>query len=165
MIPRASHVSAADGPQRAGRAEGVILLEVVLALTLFFTGSLVVLAGLNASLRTAQRVQLEAQASDLAVTLVSEIQMGLYDPVDDGPYEYEEEALAGWTWEIDSEPFEEISYEIELPEFFHVEIIIRYEPSNYVYRLTQLLPAEEEVLEEPVDEFGGGQMQMGPGGR
>lgn len=124
------------------RAAGVVLLEVVLSLALFFGAALVVLAGLSASLRTAQRVQVEAEAADLAVTLLSEIQMGLVPLVDDGPNDYEYEELAGWSWEITAERFDEVVTEPVLPEFFRVQIAVRHAPSGYTYRLTQLMSEE-----------------------
>ena len=137
-----------EGMRPRGPA-GVVLLEVVLALALFFGAALVVLAGLNASLRTAQRVRLEAEAADLAVTLLSEIQMGLVPPADDGPNEYEYEGLADWTWELVTQPFDEGLTEVALPEFLHVEIVIRHVPSGYTYRLGQLISSE---LQEPPPE-------------
>jgi len=135
-----------------------VLLEVVLALALFFGAALVVLAGLNSSLRTAQRVRLEAEAADLAVTLLSEIQMGLVPPDDDGPNEYEYEGLADWTWEIVTQPFEEGLIEVALPEFLHVEIVIRHLPSGYTYRLAQLMSSE--LLEPPPEEAEPGPEEM-----
>ena len=129
---------------RGRRRDGAVLLEVVLALILFFGASLVLLSALNASLRTAQRVSLEAQAADLAVTLMSEIQMGLVAPSDDGPNDYgeEDESLAGWTWEIVTDPVEDEAPELELPQLLEVEIIIRNDAEHYAYRLAQLMPAE-----------------------
>jgi len=143
--PGASRAAAsATRPGRPGRRAGIVLLEVVLSLALFSVGALAVLAGLNASLRTAQRVRLEAEAADLAVTLLSELQMGLVPLTDDGPNEYEEdEQLVDWRWEIATEAFEEEVTEPALPEFFRVDIIIRHVPSGYSYRLTQLMTEED----------------------
>jgi len=82
MIGRAHSTgrgAAGRGEPAAGgwaRRSGVVLLEVVLALSIFFCASLALLAATNIALRTARRVQLEAQAADLAISLLSEIQMG-----------------------------------------------------------------------------------------
>ena len=134
-------------PAGRRRRAGVVLLEVVLALTLFSGTALIILGGLNASLRTAQRVQTDAAATDLAVTLLSEVQMGFVPLVDDGPNDYEDEALVDWTWEIVTESFEEDSQELVLPEFLHVTVIVRHRPSGYTYRLTQLMSEESYAPE------------------
>jgi len=154
MTPRAtSTLAATAGPRQRRsrrRRSAVVLLEVVVALALFFGAALVVLAGLNASLRTAQRVQFEAEAADLAVTLLSEIEMGLVAAADDGPNEYEDEELADWTWEIVTAPFEEEVVELALPEFLHVEVVIRHVPSGQTYRLGQLISSE--LVEPPTEQ-------------
>lgn len=133
----AVHAPSADR-LRAGR--GLVLVEVVLAVTLFFCGALVVLTGLSASLQTAIRVRTEADAADLAVTLLSEIQMGLLPLVDDGPNEYEEEELAHWTWEIVTS---DVETRTEAPPLVRVEILIRNAREDCTYRLVQLFPEPE----------------------
>jgi hypothetical protein len=137
------------------RRKAVILLEVVLAMMLFFGGALVILAGLSSSLTGIQRVQIEAQATDLAVTLLSEVQMGVVQLVSDGPTGYEDPALAKWTWQIAVEPYEEQQLELELPEFQRVEVTIRHEPTGYANSLTILM------TDEPPDE--GPELDAGPG--
>ena len=137
---------------------GVVLLEVVLSLALFFMASLVVLAGLNAALRTAQRVQLTAEASDLAVSLLSEVHMGLVPPLDDGPNVYEDERLVDWTWEIATERVEE-TLALDLPELVRVEVIIRHAPSGYVYRIGELVTDEPLDEQVPVEEMPYGGME------
>jgi len=139
----------AGRPPRARRRRAAVLMEVVLALVLFFGGSLIVLAGLNSSLRLAQRTKLEAEAADLAVTLLSEIQMGLLAPSDDGPNAFEDdEDLADWTWEIYTETVEEDDPLLELPEFLRVEIIISHTPSGYAHRLVQWMTEDEGMPPE-----------------
>ncbi len=127
------------------RPRAMVLLEVVLAMMLFFGGALVILAGLSSSLSGIQRVQTEAQASDLAVTLLSEVQMGMVQLVSDGPSGYEDPALADWTWQIAVEPYEEQQLGLELPEFQRVEVTIRHR-MGYATSLTILMtdePTEE----------------------
>ncbi len=154
-----------DGARASRRAggvpcrsrRGVVLLEVVLALALFVMAALVVLAGLNSALDTAQRVQREAEAADLAVSLLSEIQMGLLPPEDVGPEPYEDEAYADWTWEVYTEPYEELTAEVELPEFTTVHVIVRHEPSGYTYRLVELMtPDTLAAPPQPEDLFDAG---------
>jgi hypothetical protein len=130
---------------------GVVLLEVVLAMSLFFCAAMVILAGLSSSLSGMQRVQLEARAQDLAVTALSEVQMGLVPLNSDGPTEYDDPALAGWTRQIAVEPYQEQQLGLELPAFQRVEVIVRYQPTGYATSLT-ILQADEP----PVDGAGAG---------
>lgn len=132
-----------------GHAKGVVLLEVVFSLALFSMGAMVVLAGLNTALRTMQRVQLEAEAADLAVTMLSEVQMGQVPLVDDGPRAFEDEGLTDWTWQITTLPVQQ-QMGMELPAAKQVEIIIRKTGTPFVYRLTEL------VSEEPLGGTGTG---------
>jgi len=142
-------------PQSAIR-NGVVLLEVVLAMSLFFASAMVILAGLSSSLSGMQRVQLEARAQDLAVTALSEVQMGLVPLNSDGPTEYEDPALAGWTRQITVEPYQEQQLGLELPAFQRVEVTVRYQPTGYATSLTILL------AEEPPADDAGATGGMGP---
>jgi len=129
----------------------VVLLEVIFAVTLFVAAGAVILGGLNACIRTARDLRLEARGTDLAVTLLSEIQMGLIPAEDDGPTEYEaqeDESLAGWTWQIVTSPFIEES-SLEGAALKRVEIVIANAEQNFICRLVQLMP--EEDLAEPVE--------------
>ena len=152
LAVRAADARGRRAARGGGVPSGIVLLEVVFALTLFFSAALVVMAGLNSALRTAQRVQLEAQAADLAVTLLSEIQMGLVPPNNDGPITYEDEDFTDWSWEVVAETYEEDTLEVALPEFLHVEVVIRHEPSGYAYHLTELMT--EELLSQPPEDTG-----------
>src|SRR5687767_5719919 len=62
-------------PGRLPRGEGVgaVLLEVLLALALFCGAAGVIMGSLTSSVRAVDRLRLEAQAADLAVTTLSEI--------------------------------------------------------------------------------------------
>lgn len=122
------------------RGKGVMLLEVVLALALFFVTAGVIFGGLDASIGALRRLRLEAQAADLAVTLLSEIQMGLVPAADDGPNSYPEaEALKDWTWQIVTAPAEQT---VEGPPFKQVRIVIVNTARGYTYRLGRLMPDE-----------------------
>ncbi len=149
------------GIARRCRRSAVVLLEVVLAMALFFGGALVILAGLSSSLSAIQRVQVEAQAVDLAVTLVSELQMGVVEIVSDGPGEYDDPALADWTWQIGVEPYEEEQVDLELLEFQQVTVTVRHK-SGYEASLAMLM------TDEPSAEQTGPDAEVGmaiPGGR
>jgi len=132
---------------------GVVLLEVVLALTLFAATAITVLAGVNFCFRVASEIELDAQAADLAISKFSELQMDPELAVDDGPNEYEEPELEGWTWEIATSSVE---IELESPSFKEVEITISYPPEAYSHTL-RFLTVDPETEEEFVAEDGQGQ--------
>jgi len=137
------------GPVRRGdrtpppaTRQGAVLLEVVLALVLFFAAMGVILAGLHRSILACDRLRLEARAGDLAVTLLSEVQMGLVPPTDAGPEAYTEEDLSDWTWQIITTPVSDTLAPTEGPEFRQVEIVIANPLQGYTCRLVQLMPEE-----------------------
>jgi type II secretory pathway pseudopilin PulG len=117
-------------------ARGAVLLEVVLALAIFGMGAVVILSGLQAALRMAQQVQFEAKAADLAVTVISEVQIGQISLQDAGPMTYEEASLAGWTWQVVTSAIDPML--AEMPPFKQVEAVIRG-PGGRTYRLSQVV--------------------------
>ena len=131
------------------RCRGVALLEVVLGLALFFGVAVAILAGLSACVRSATDMRLEAQAADLAITLLSEMQLGAIDIEDAGPMAYEDETLADWSWEVVVTPVVGTLTELELTR---VEIVIRNTPHDYTHRLYHLLA---ESPEETATALGG----------
>jgi hypothetical protein len=126
-------------PRRARRA--AILLEVVLSMAIFVTMAGVILTGVRNSIMATHRLGLEARARNLAVTTLSEVQMGQLPLQDDGPNTYEDESLAGWTWQVVvSEP----EYSGQVMALKRVEIVIAHTEPEYSYRLAQLLQDEQE---------------------
>lgn len=119
-----------------GARRGSVLLEVVLASSIFAMGAVVILSGLQAALRMAQQVQFEAKAADLAVTLLSDVQIGQVALADAGPTEYEDAALAGWTWQVVTTAVEPVL--TEMPPFKQVDAVIRG-PLGQTYRLSQVV--------------------------
>ena len=118
--------------QSAGSsAAGAILLEVVLALTLFVSAAAVIGAGLNQCLNAAYRLRTRTEAADLAVTLISEIQMGLVAPAAIDATDYEEEELADWTWAVNVEEMDDV------PELLCVTVTVTHEPTGVFHRLTE----------------------------
>ncbi|MBL7140184.1 MAG: hypothetical protein ISS74_04675 [Planctomycetes bacterium] len=126
------------GSQTAAR-RGAVLLEVVLAVAVFVGMAMAVLGGLSTCLKSARHVGLEAQATDLAVTLLSELQLDLLPVEDAGPEVYEDETLQEWTWQVAVVP---IMTELAELEVNRVEITIRNTVYNYTYRLNYLLGVE-----------------------
>ncbi len=141
-----SKCSAQCGWRRAG---GAVLLEVILAMSIFFAAAAVIVSGMTACVRSARSLKTEARAANLAVTLLSEIQMGLVPADDDGPNEYDDdEDMQGWTWQIVTSDIQET---VDIGSLKQVEIIITSPDGKYVYRLVQLMPAGDE--EQPESEY------------
>lgn len=85
---------------RASRRRGAVLLEVVLALTIFVVAAAVIFNGLSASVRGVRQLELDATASDLAVTVLSRLEIGDLPPQSAGPSPFEEPDRADWTWQV-----------------------------------------------------------------
>ncbi len=118
--------------QSAGSsAAGAVLLEVVLALTLFVSAAAVIGAGLNQCLNAAYRLRTRTEAADLAVTLISEVQMGKIAPVTIGATAYDDEPLADWTWKMTAEQMDDV------PGLLLVTVTVTHEPSGVFHRLTE----------------------------
>jgi len=118
------------------RRRGAVLVEVVLALALFVAAAAVISSGMSASMESIERLRLNAHAADLAVTVLSEIQMGtlamegnLAQPFDP-PFE-------DWTWEVQLAPVDDGAG--EQTSLTRVEAIVRHLQPPLVYRLSQVL--------------------------
>ena len=138
-------------------AHGMVLLEVVVALALFFGAAVVMVVGMQGSIVAAQNLKIEARAANLTITLLSKLQTGDLPLEDAGPTEYENENLANWTWEIVTEEIVDdiIDAEIteELPELKRVTIIVTYVPLGREFRLVRLMPPPDDSVaeEDPLD--------------
>jgi hypothetical protein len=126
--------------RRAGtarlRAQGAVLLEVILALVLFVAAATVVTSAMNASLESVERQRLNAHAMDLAVTVLSELQVGLRSAAMTGPEDFEA-PFADWTWELQL-----LALESDLGEassLTRAEVIIRHKQTPLVHRLAQVM--------------------------
>ncbi len=164
-----------DAPRRYRPERGAILLEVIVALGLLIVTATVMLGSMSTAARAVKRLRLDNQAADLAVTLLSEIQMGLVEIVQDGPNEYPEEHLEDWTWELAVSSVDQSV--LEEAEFTKIEIIIANDSAGFKHRLIRLLPEPEldwaEALEDTFESegtfednsFDGGESPGGEGGR
>jgi len=151
-VRRTGRLAAAGTAARLPRRRsGVALLEVVLGLALFFGVAMAILAGLSACVRSAHDMRLEAQAADLAITLLSEIQLGAVEIADIGPMAYEDETLEDWTWQIVVTPVVGNLTELDLTR---VEIAIHNTPNGYTHRLYHLLTESAAPGTGPYGETG-----------
>ena len=121
---------------------GSVLLEVVLAIVLFAGAAAVVGMGLKASIDGAQRLRLSTHAGNLAVTVISELQMGLRSLADTGPEAFGP-PFEGWVWEVEALPWGQGPAESALATsaatLVRVEVTVRYEPEGFVHRLAQVI--------------------------
>ncbi len=118
--------------------QAVALMEVVLALVLLAAFMGVVVGGFGASTRSLHRLELQARARDLAVTLLSQVQLGDLPPDAAGPEEYDSELrpdLSGWTWELIAE---DAQPPIEGIQVKNLRAVIANESENYAYELGYL---------------------------
>jgi hypothetical protein len=137
-------------PARPGRSEGAVLLEVVLALVLFVGAASIITAGLRASLEGTERLRLNTHAANLAVSLFSEIKMGVR-PVESGEPQPFEEPFENWTWQMLADEGTHDSSPIR-----QVEVVVRHLESGRVFRLAEWLrppplpdPGEDDATRLP----------------
>jgi hypothetical protein len=121
---------------RPAGARGAVLMEVIIALFIFVAAAAIVTSGINASMQSVERQRLSAQSLDLAVSVISEVQMGLRSAAGGGP-----EAFGApfdeWTWELQSTPLQSDSGEAS--SLTKVEVVIRHKTSPMVQRLAQVI--------------------------
>jgi type II secretory pathway pseudopilin PulG len=117
------------------------LLEVVLALALFVAASTVITSALSASVDETERLRLNAHASDLAATILSEMQLGLQAVQSSGPNVFDP-PFTEWTWDAVVEPATDATEGTGGSGALQkVEVIVRHQSQPIVCRLTQFLPA------------------------
>jgi len=121
---------------------GSVLLEVVLAIVLFAAAAAIIGMGLKASIDGAQRLRLSTHAGNLAVTVISELQMGLRSLADTGPEAFGP-PFEGWVWEVEALPWGQGQAErmsvASAATLMRVEVTVRYEPEGFVHRLAQVI--------------------------
>ena len=137
---------------------GAILMEVVLALTIFVVAATILHGALSASMLGVGRLRQENVATDLAVTRMSELMLAPDVIEAEGPYEFTDdegdtpEWLAGWTWEVQLEAVS--TSDPEAPEMNEIVVIIRHE-SGVTRTLTRLLPVPPPELDTEAEMEGG----------
>lgn len=115
-----------------------VLLEVVLAMSVFFLSATVVHSGLSSCLRAMVSMKRQVRGMNLAVTKLSEVQMGLVPMTTLPPTGFEEDPqLEGWQWELDVETWGDGA---EAPLMNRLTVTITHEPSGMIYRLVELMP-------------------------
>ena len=115
--------------------QGSVLLEVILAVVLFAGAAVVVGIGLKAAMDGSERLRLNTHAGNLAVSVISELQMGIRSLADTGPEAFGP-PFEGWVWEIAATPW---TAESSADNLTQVEVIVRYEPTEFVHRFAQVM--------------------------
>lgn len=121
---------------------GAVLLEVILALVLFAAAAAIIGAGIHSAINGVERQRLNAHASNLAVSILSEIQMGLRTTESVGPASFDS-PFDHWTWELVLTPTETEAGEAS--NLTRVEVIVRHDDPALVHRLTQVLKLEKKA--------------------
>jgi len=146
---KGSPLTPALSPLRGeGEEKAAVLLEVILALVLIAGAAAVIGGGLSASIDRVDRLKLNAHAMDLAVSVMSELQMGTKMLSADGPEAFEA-PFEGWTWEVVSEVADEKVRDTGRTK--KVEVIVRHEDPPVVHRVCQVIrlpETEADVLSD-----------------
>jgi hypothetical protein len=118
---------------------GTVLFEVVLALALFVGAAVVIGTALNSSVQALERQRWNTHAADLAVTILSEMQMGLRPIQAAGPEPFEA-PFEDWTWEIVETGAASPLDAPRIRAMHKVEIVIGHTGEGAVHRLIHWLP-------------------------
>ena len=134
------------------RKRGSVLFEVVVALALFAGAAVVISGALNASLNSVERLRLNTHAANLAVSVLSELQLGIKSGAITGPQPFEP-PFEGWTWEVIADPQEDGA--MEAVPLQKIEVVIRHDEPEVTYRLSQMLPLEQASITEAAEPASG----------
>lgn len=115
---------------------GVVLMEVVVALVLFVAAAAILGTALSSSLDSVDRQRRELHASNLALSLLAELQLGARNTEGGGNIIFEP-PFEQWTGEVVTKP---VSTEGgEASSLTQVEVVIRHKQSATVARMAQVL--------------------------
>lgn len=90
---------------QAGLARrGAVLLEVLLALALFVFAAAVITSSLNSGVERVTRLRVQLHALDLAVTVMSELKLGILPLATAGPEPFDA-PFDQWTWQVEATPY------------------------------------------------------------
>lgn len=105
---------------------------------------MVVLGGVGASAEATARMRMQAHAVDRAVTIFSEVQMGLIPPVADGPAPFDE-PFEDWTWKITTASATEM---LGGPEVARLTVTVRH-IDGHEHSMTWMmaLPDDDQLLD------------------
>ena len=135
-----------SGPNTGRESSGAILFEVVLALALFVFAAAVISGGFSTALMSVDRMRAELDASNLAISTLTEIELNLKPMVTSPPAQFEP-PLEKWTWEVEvTEPDEDLDMGGGLTL---VEVIVRNEEKEKETRFARMIRASMPVASLP----------------
>ena len=126
---------------------GVVLFEVILALVLFSFAAIIIANSFSSALRSVDRMRNDLDASNLAISTLSEIELGI-KPIETSPPTEFEEPFEKWTWQIETtKPNEDLDMGGGLTL---VEVIIINEDLGRETRIARMIrsPAEIQFLND-----------------
>jgi hypothetical protein len=115
---------------------GGVLLEVILALVLFAAAASLIGSSLSSAMGNVERQRLTLHASNLAASVLAEIQMGIRPASASGPEAFEK-PFEHWSWQLIPASIE--SEAGNSSGLVRMEVIIRHDDPVLVNRLTQML--------------------------
>ena len=134
------------GPNTGRESIGAILFEVVLALALFVFAAAVISGGFSTALMSVDRMRAELDASNLAISTLTEIELNLKPMVTSPPAQFEP-PLEKWTWEVEvTEPSEDLDMGGGLTL---VEVIVRNEEKEKETRFARMIRASMPATSQP----------------
>ncbi len=162
-VRQAQHARRPGTRSAAGSRQGAVLLEVILALALFVFATAIVSSSLHSAVERTARLHLQAHALDLAVSVLSEVQMGVLPLAPAGPEPFEA-PFDQWTWQVEVSPF---SFDTEdVSGLQLVSVVVRNEGASAVQRLAQLVAPPPTPGADGAGEWGApaGNREAGAGG-
>ena len=141
---------------RSREQHGGALLEVVLALSVFAVSASVLYTAFSSCGNAVRTERLGNRAVDLAVTVMSNVHLGIVDQADDGPNDFGEEypELEGWEWTVAVEDTEDT---LRTEPMERVTVTVGNPSENIYTRLVEIMPAGKEDADEEEEE------EEGPG--
>ena len=135
---------------RGRKENGGVLLEVLMALALIVGASAVVTGGLQSAITSVDRMRNDVQGVNLAITVLSQIQMGII-PIESVESEDFESPFEGWSYDIVVEEVEDMNMSLNMNgsgesngvELVKVQVAIRKPDGDVIKRMTQLLQNSE----------------------
>tara|TARA_Y100001960_G_scaffold330630_1_gene425189 strand:+ start:964 stop:1377 length:414 start_codon:yes stop_codon:yes gene_type:complete len=121
---------------------GAVLFEVVLALVLFSFAAVIIANSFSSSLLSVDRMRADLDATNLAISTLSEIELGIKAKETTPTTEFEA-PFEKWTWQVEmTEPSEDLDMGGGLTL---VEVIIRNEELNRETRIARMMRPQTET--------------------
>ena len=122
---------------------GAVLFEVVLALVLFTFSVTIISSSFSASMRSVDRMRMELDEANLAISTLAEIELGL-KPMESAPPTEFEPPFEKWSWQVEvTEPSEDLDMGGGLSL---VEVIIQSEEYGRETRLARMIRGQSPPL-------------------